>query len=285
MSGNEEALDMEAQDQNEIGDHPFLDEYDNPITEEDCLDVAVEIANMGRFLPADEKVLDEKFNPRDPAEVHKLFNRVLAVVNKELFPVYDWVDEWSDVIYNSGQISIVSMGYDDYALSADNHLKGGLYQLASMLCQVVPANYEVRRDERADKLWDVYGLEYPGISLDLYAGDLMDRGAMPLKFEAVAAMFEYVYHSTGNWFLDLDNETLWSSGDPNIEWEADLVEWYAREWRAAEEIFDQLSDFDIRMSENKSFRFEVVDFIGEIIERVRDIAEAEETEGDEQDSG
>ena len=266
MSGNEEeALDNQ----------PFLDEYDNPITAEDCLNVAVEIANMGRFLPDGEKVVDQMFDPRDPAEVHQLFNQVLTAVNRELFPVYDWVDEWSDAIYNSDRIAIVSMGYDDYSLGTDSHLKGGLYQLASILWQVDNAGSPERRGEYVGRLWEVYGLEDPEISMDLYAGDLMDRDAVPLKFMPVAMMFEYVYHSTSNWFLDMDNEMLWSGGDPDIEWEAGIVEWYTNEWRAAEEIFEQLSDFDIRMSEDKSLRFEVIDFIGEIIERVRDIAEAE----------
>lgn len=96
-------------------------------------------------------------------------------------------------------------------------------------------------------------------------GGLKLEAAEPLlkgtRFEVVFHWGEYLYQSTGNFFLDTDYEYLWS-GYGAIDWERDTIEELTRQWLQHERLWQEFVSFAewLEESPDKNFR-EVVEFI------------------------
>jgi len=89
------------------------------------------------------------------------------------------------------------------------------------------------------------------------------RCLVDTKYKGLALWADIVWHDTGNVFLDVDLEDLWSQGPP--PWDREIVENLTRQWQQADRIHQQLFELVEWLEGDPPARFE--ELLNFILER------------------
>ncbi|MDP2729167.1 MAG: hypothetical protein Q8O55_01635 [Dehalococcoidales bacterium] len=171
-------------------------------------------------------------------------------------------DDYREILRNI-PVTVMGFGWEDYHELNDHRL--GI-QLMSFLFEPPFAEDSDQQGERvalADGFPPAYRAEaqrVPTGGITLTAAERILKGKKWLPLQHWAA---YINMSTGNWFLDMDNEMFYSGGEMN-GWDKDVVEEMKKLWFQAQAYYDKMMNFALWLEGEKEgpahFK-QTVDFI------------------------
>lgn len=161
------------------------------------------------------------FSPRE--------REFLILVNHELFPLeVEWMDEWAEEGETGIYLSIINPSCFEVDLAE-----------LSLPLQVLVALLAISEIETWQALCRQIGRRAP---LPVTVGGVQQIDWKRLSklcrrrggfWRDVPLAFDVVAHSTGNFWLDIDEDNV---GYERIEWDVDAVEYLAAEWRKAKPL-------------------------------------------------
>ena len=213
------------------------------------------------YLPEREKEILEKPTPHEQMACFASHFEDRYLPLHPIFKDEQCEDDYYELLRD---IPVIVMGFswEDYHELNDARLGT---QLMSYLFEPPWGDDSEEAGERV-ALVDGFSPEYRreaqrvptnGITLDAARRILKGK-----KWAGLRNWAEYIYQSTGNWFLDTDNEMRYS-GTLN-DWDKETVKVMSREWLQAQAFYDKMMEFASWLEDEKEglARFkQTVDFI------------------------
>ena len=211
------------------------------------------------YLPEREKEILEKPTP------HEQMACFASHFEDRYLPLHDafkdgmMEDDYYELLREI-PVMVMGFGWEDYH-DLNNARLGA--QLMSYLFESPLEDYdEGERVALVDGFTPEYQREAQRVPANGITLDAAKRILRGKKWVGLRNWAEYIHMSTGNWFLDTDDEMRYS-GMQN-EWDKETVEAMSREWLQAQVFYDKMMEFAGWLEDEKEgpARFkQTIDFI------------------------
>jgi hypothetical protein len=214
------------------------------------------VALVRRFLP--EREIDILYQSTPAAQIAAFAN----YFEERYFPLQDMfkdgdVDEYEQLTQG---IPVVVMGISyDYYCEIDSYMRAGI----QLMTYLVQDPFQEDRVALAEACAHIVSKELVALVPPEGFPQEVCRSLVDTPYKGLMHWRDQLWGETGNYFLDLSDDELWSCGGcGSPDWDTEVVDELTHLWQQAEQIDREIGHFAVWLEESPEERFqEVLNFM------------------------